>query len=445
MSAETGVVHRLRAAVGAHPGEGLVLLWSSAYYFMVLCAYYVIRPIRDDMGAAGGVENLPWLFAGTLLGMLVMHPVYTSLVSRMPRQQFITLTNRFFILNLVLFYVVFRTVDATQSIWVGRVFFIWTSVFNLFVVSVFWSLIADVFKPGQGKRLFGVVAVGGTIGAMLGSTITTTLVGALGALNLMLVSAAILEVAVQASRALDRRQGAMLAAAASDHDDAVVGSPSVPTASTEVIGGGVMEGIRHVFASPYLLGVASLILFYSISSTFLYFQQVDIVSRVFGSDSASRTRVFASIDLAVNVLTLAAQLFLTGRVMKFLGVGFALAFLPFITIVGFGAMGTAPALGVLVVFLVVRRAGNFAIQRPAREALYTVVPRTDKYKAKNFSDTFVYRLGDQIGAWAYAGMAFFGLGLSGLSFTMVPFAAAWLALAVWLGKRFKSLEHRSAS
>jgi AAA family ATP:ADP antiporter len=198
--------------------------------------------------------------------------------------------------------------------------------------------------------------------------------------------------------------------------------------------------MKHVFASPYLLGVASLILFYSISSTFLYFQQADIVTRVFGNDSVSRTRVFSSIDLAVNILTLGAQLFLTGRVMKYLGVGFALAFLPFLTFVGFGAMGVKPALAVLVVFLVIRRAGNFAIQRPAREALYTVVARTDKYKAKNFSDTFVYRLGDQVGAWAYAGMAFFGLGLSGLSFTMVPFAAAWLGLAVWLGKRFKSME-----
>lgn len=438
MTSDTGVGQRLRASVGARPGEGLVLLWSSAYYFLVLCAYYVIRPIRDDMGAAGGVENLPWLFAGTLIGMLVMHPVYTALVSSMPRARFITLTNRFFILNLILFFVVFRMVDATQSVWVGRVFFIWTSVFNLFVVSVFWSLIADVFRPGQGKRLFGIVAVGGTIGAMLGSTITTTLVGVLGGLNLMLVSAVILEGAVQAARALDRSQGEMLEAAAADEPLTV----SEPSRSSEVIGGGVMDGIRHVFASPYLLGVASLILFYSISSTFLYFQQVDIVSRVFGSDSASRTRVFASIDLAVNVLTLAAQLFLTGRVMKWLGVGFALAFLPFVTIVGFGAMSVEPALAVLVTFLVVRRASNFAIQRPAREALYTVVSRNDKYKAKNFSDTFVYRLGDQIGAWAYAGMAFFGLGLSGLSFAMVPFAAGWLVLAVWLGKRFKILEQR---
>lgn len=455
MGAETGgLAHRLRTAVGARPGEGLVVLWSSAYYFLVLCAYYVIRPIRDDMGAASGAENLAWLFTGTLVGMLLLHPLYAALVSSLPRNKFIALANRFFILNLVLFYIAFRMVDPSQSVWVGRVFFIWTSVFNLFVVSVFWSLIADVFQPGQGKRLFGIVAVGGTIGAMLGSTITTTLVGALGALNLMLVSAAILELAVHAARLLDRNQGAMIEAAKADvaADAAALGTiASAParqmtasTASTDVIGGGVMEGIKHVFASPYLLGVASLILFYSISSTFLYFQQVDIVSRVFGDDSVNRTRVFGSIDLAVNVLTLFAQLFLTGRVMKYLGIGFALAFLPFITLIGFGAMGASPALAVLVVFLVIRRAGNFAIQRPAREALYTVVARTDKYKAKNFSDTFVYRLGDQVGAWAYTGMAFFGLGLSGLSFSMVPFAAGWVVLTLWLGKQFKAKEQAQA-
>ena len=187
--------------------------------------------------------------------------------------------------------------------------------------------------------------------------------------------------------------------------------------------------------------MASLILFYTISSTFLYFQQVDVVARVFGDDRAARTRVFGAMDIAVTALTLLAQLFLTGRFIKRLGVGAALAFLPIVTIIGFGVMGFAPVLAVLVVFQTMRRAGNFAIQRPGREALFTVLNRTDKYKAKNFSDTFVYRLGDQVGAWAYAGMAVFGLGLSGLAFSMVPFAAAWLALAIWLGRQYAKREY----
>lgn len=440
MSESNGLAVRLRAAVGAREGEGAVLLWSTAYYFLVLCAYYVIRPIRDDIGAASGAEKLAWLFTGTLVGMLAVHPLYTAVVSRFTRRRFIAWAYRFFILNLVLFYAVFRVVDPARVGWTGWVFFIWTSVFNLFVVSVFWSLVTDVFRPGQGKRLFGFVAVGGTLGAMLGATITTTLVSVVGSLNLLLVSAVIIELAVRASQVLDRHEGTMRAAEVAD-----AASAERPTrdASSEVIGGGVLDGITHIVSSPYLLGIATLILFYTISSTFLYFAQADIVREAFGSDSVGRTRVYGLRDLAVNALTLVGQLFLTGRVMKWLGVGVALVVLPLVTMVGFAVLGVAPILLVAMVFEVLRRASNFAIQRPAREALFTVVPRTDKYKAKNFSDTFVYRLGDQVGAWAYAGMAVFGLGASGLAFTMVPFSALWVVLTVWLGRRYLALERGS--
>lgn len=447
MNAETGLLARLRASVGARPGEGAVLVWATTYYFLVLCAYYVIRPIRDDMGAASGAENLAWLFTGTMVGMLLVHPLYTSLVSKLRRRQFIGWTYRFFILNLVVFYLIFRAVDASQAVWVGRVFFIWTSIFNLFVVSVFWSLLTDVFRPGQGKRLFGVVAVGGTVGAMLGASITTGLVGLMGPLNLMLVSALILELAVRASHVLDKAEAAMRLsddgtdpAADADTSAATTAIAPAPASSEAVIGGGMLDGIKHILSSPYLLGIASLILFYTISSTFLYFQQVDVVARTFGEDRAARTQVFGAMDIAVNALTLLAQLFVTGRFIKWLGVGAALAFLPLVTLIGFGVMGFAPTLAVLIVFQVARRAGNFAIQRPAREALFTVLGRSDKYKAKNFSDTFVYRLGDQVGAWSYTWMGVFGLGLSGLAFSMVPLSLAWLALAAWLGRQYLSKE-----
>ncbi len=459
MTTDTGLLARLRASVGARPGEGTVLVWATAYNFLVLCAYSVIRPIRDDMGAASGADKLAWLFTGTMVGMLLVHPLYTALVSKLKRRQFIGWTYRFFMLNLVAFFLVFRSVDATQAVWVGRVFFIWTSIFNLFVVSVFWSLLTDVFRPGQGKRLFGVVAVGGTIGAMSGATITTALVGWLGALNLMLVSAVILELAVRASRVLDNAESGMrnaeaataaaaIAAANLANDTtntAPVRSESSTAGSSAVIGGGVLDGIKHIASSPYLLGIAALMLFYTISSTFLYFQQVDIVARVFGDDRAARTRVFGAMDIAVNALTLLAQLFVTGRFIKWLGVGAALALLPIVTMLGFGVMGFVPGLAVLVVFNTVRRAGNFAIQRPGREALYTVLGRSDKYKAKNFSDTFVYRLGDQVGAWSYTWMAVFGLGLSGLAFTMVPLSIAWLALTVWLGRQYLGREKGASS
>jgi AAA family ATP:ADP antiporter len=419
----------LRRAVDVREHETAALVASCAYFFFVLSAYYVIRPVRDEMGVAGGVENLAWLFTGTLVGMLLVHPLFTALVARFPRRRFVPLIYRFFILNLVAFFLVFGAAGTGQAVWVGRVFFVWTSVFNLFVVSVFWSFMTDLYRPAQSQRLFGLIAVGGTVGALLGSTLTSALVPVLGPVNLLLVSALLLEIAARAARALDGQEAVLARDASPEADDDGREPPAL-------IGGGVLDGVRHVARSPYLLGIAALTLLFTVASTFLYFQQADIVARVFESDRQARTRLFAGIDLAVNGLTLVTQLFLTGRVLRWLGVGLSLAVLPLMSAAGFAILAAAPALGVLVAFQVLRRAGNFAIQRPAREVLYTVLSRTDKYKAKNFNDTFVYRVGDQLGAWSYTAIAWVGLGLSGLALTMVPVSIVWLVLALWLGRRF---------
>jgi len=440
----TGAFGRLlRRLVDVREHETAALVASCAYFFFVLSAYYVIRPVRDEMGVAGGVPHLAWLFTGTLVGMLLLHPLFTALVARFPRRRFVPLIYRFFVLNLVVFFLVFRAVDAERAVWVGRVFFVWTSVFNLFVVSVFWSFMTDLYRPAQSQRLFGLVALGGTLGAILGSTLTSTLVPLLGPVNLLLVSALLLEVAARAARALDGQEAALARAARREEADAVRGPDRSPEAAglqgAGIIGGGAFDGIRRVARSPYLLGIAALMLLFTIASTFLYFQQAAIVARAFEGDREARTRLFAGIDLAVNVLTLVTQVFLTGRLLRWLGVGLALAVLPVLSLLGFGILGGAPVLGVLVVFQVLRRAGNFAVQRPAREVLYTVLPRADKYKAKNFNDTFVYRVGDQLGAWSYTAIAWLGLGLSGLALTMVPLSGAWLLLALWLGRRYRGL------
>jgi ATP:ADP antiporter, AAA family len=432
------IAQALQRLVDVREHETAALLWSCAYFFFVLSAYYILRPIRDEMGVAGGVENLAWLFTGTLLGMLLLHPLFAWLVARLPRRRFIPLTYRFFILNLVGFFVVFQLVDAQHTVWVGRVFFIWLSIFNLFVVSVFWSFMTDLYRPAQSKRLFGMVAIGGTLGAILGSSITSALVATLGPVTLLLVSALLLEIAARAARALERHEQLLAREAHEETPDAA--APRGAQHGAQIIGGGMFEGVRHVLRSPYLLGIAALMLLFTIASTFLYFQQAAIVASAFEGDPQGRTRMFANIDLLVNILTLPTQLFLTGRLLRWLGVGAALALLPLISLIGFGILATAPVLAVLVVFQVLRRAGNFAIQRPAREVLYTVLPRSDKYKAKNFNDTFVYRAGDQLGAWSYTFMAWLGLGLSGLALAMVPLSAAWLALALWLGRRHRVLQ-----
>jgi AAA family ATP:ADP antiporter len=369
--------------------------------------------------------------------MLLVHPLFTALVARLPRRRFVPLVYRIFIANLVAFFLAFRAADAAQAVWLGRVFFVWTSVFNLFVVSVFWSLVTDLYRPAQGQRLFGLVAVGGTAGAILGSSITAALAHRLGPANLLLASALLLEIAARAARALDGQADA-LARAARDE----TGAPAPPRRE-HVIGGGVLDGIRDVIRSPYLLGISGLMLLFTVTSTFLYFQQAAIVGRAL--DRAARTQLFAHIDLAVNVLTLGTQVFLTGRLLRRVGVGAALAVVPALSLLGFAVLGAAPVVAALVVVQVLRRAANFAVQRPAREVLYTVLPRTEKYKAKNFNDTFVYRLGDQVGAWSYTAIGWLGFGVAGLALTMVPLSAAWLLLALWLGARHGTSTPRASS
>ncbi|MXW66644.1 MAG: MFS transporter [Gemmatimonadales bacterium] len=418
---------------GARPGEAGLVLLSALYFFFILSAYYVIRPIREEMAVAGGVENIPWLFTGTLTAMLLVHPIFAAVVSRWTRRRFVTLTYRFFMLNLLVYFVLLRVVtDGDASVWIGRTFFVWISVFNLFVVSVFWSFMTDIFRERQSRRLFGLIGVGGTVGGIVGSAITAFLVGFLSPATLLLFSVLLLEGAVVCLKALDSRCATRAAA--------VEGSGGGGEAG-DVIGGTALEGIRRVLASPYLLGIGAFMLLFTIGSTFLYNIQADIVSRTFAT-GAERTSVFARIDLSVNILTLFTQLFLTGRILKWLGVRLALGILPVLSVLGFLALGAAPVFAVFVVFQVLRRAGNFALAVPTREVLYTVLPRRDKYKAKNFNDLFVYRAGDQIGVWSFAGLRALGMGSSALALTMVPLAGLWLLIALWLGRKQAALARR---
>ena len=414
----------LTRLVAVEEDEVAPMLWACLYFFFILAAYFVIRPIRDEMGVAGGVRNLPWLFLGTLVGMLLIHPLFTTLVSRMPRRLFIPLSYGFFAVNLVFFWLLFRFLPNTDGIWVGRIFFVWTSIFNLFVVSIFWSLMADLFRPAQAKRLFGFVAVGGTGGAVAGSAATAFLATRITPTNLLLLSVVLLAAASLAARQLMH--------SAPEPETGGAGGADRP------LGGGVLDGIRTVIASPYLLGIAGYMLLYTMTATFLYFQQAEIVEASF-ADRTARTVFFARIDLAVNTLTVITQIFLTGRIVRRIGVALALAALPLVCVLGFAAVGIAPTLMTIAVFQVLRRSSNYAVARPCREMLYTVIPREAKYKAKNFIDTFVYRVGDQVGAWSYAALGAFGFGAAAISMVAAPLAAAWLGVGLWLGRRQKEL------
>ena len=421
-----GWVYRLlKPIIDVRPAEMAALGWSWLYIFSVLSSYYILRPIRDEMGVAGGVENLQWLFTGTLAGMILVNPPFAALVARLPRVKFIAVTYRFFIVNLLIFVVLLKLASPDQYIWVGRVFFIWASVFNLFVVSVFWALMVDVFDSEQGKRLFGFIAAGATLGGIAGSSITASLAPQVSQTYLLLGSAVLLEAAVFAVRRLSRLSDTLYRRPAAQGGE-------VP------IGGSMVAGLTHAFKSPYLINVSVYILLFAITSTFLYFQQAEIARESF-ADRGARTAFFARVDLWVNILTLGAQFFLTGRVLRTIGVGLTLATLPALSIFGFGTLAMTPTIAVLVGYQVLRRAGNFAFARPTRELLFTVVPREDKYKAKSFIDTVVYRAGDQIGAWSYAALGFVGLAMAGISMVAVPISIVWLLNGLWLGRKQEQL------
>jgi AAA family ATP:ADP antiporter len=416
----------LKRAIDVRPAELDALGWSWLYIISVFISYYILRPIRDDMGVAGGVANLPWLFTGTLLGMIAINPLFAALVAKLPRVKFISVSYRFFAVNLLGFVMLFHWVSSEQAIWIGRLFFIWTSIFNLFVVSVFWALMVDVFDTEQGKRLFGFIAAGATVGGLMGSGLTAALAKQVPSAVLLVASALLLEIAVFCVGRLSLLSSALSARPAQQRDE----SP---------IGGSILSGLSHAVKSPYLVNVSVFLLLFAITSTFLYFQQAEIAETYF-ADRGARTAFFASIDLWVNILTLGAQLFVTGRTIKRIGVALTLSLLPLLSIIGFGTLIWAPTIAALVVFQVIRRAGNFAFARPAREVLFTVVPREDKYKAKSFIDTVVYRLGDQVGAWSYAGLGALGLAMSGLAIVAVPISMLWLVNSLWLGKKQRSLE-----
>ncbi len=420
----------LQRACDVREDEVPDLLLASGYFFCLLSAWFIMRPIREQVGVAGGTANLPWLYTGTLLATLALHPPFAALVARLPRRTFITISNRFFIANVLAFFVLFETQPAAALVWIGRAFFVWTSVFNLFVVSVFWAFMLDVFRTDQAKRLFGLIGVGGTLGGIAGAAATAFLAERIGPMRVLLISAVLLELAVQCVRRLTANRAAASRAA----------GPDAPNADEQLIGGDVLAGITHVLKSPYLLAICSYMLLFTIGSTVLYFQQNQIVQRAF-ADRAAQTSFFAQIDLAVNLLTLLTQLFLTGRLIKVLGVGVTLAILPAVSVVGFVALGSAPVLAVFVVFQVLRRAGEYAVARPSREVLYTVLSREDKYKAKHFIDTFVYRGGDQVGAWSMALMASLGLGLTGTAYVAAPLAGVWLMTAIYLGRKQAQREH----
>lgn len=407
--------------VPLRPGETAPTLLATAYGFSILFAYYLLRPVRDEIGAADR-GNLQLLWTAVFLVMLLAVPLYSAAVARLRRRAFIPLANRFFAANLIGFYAALVLLPESARPWIDRAFYVWVSVFALFVVTVFWGLVVDLFSGDQGKRLFGFIAVGASLGGVAGSASTAALAAHVPVFLLLLFAVLPLEAACQFARALDSRADR---------------APEVLTREPEArVGGSAWSGIGPVFRSPALRNIALWILLMTFASTILYFVQSHLVGEAI-TDRALRRAFLARIDLAVNVVTIVTQAFLTARILRWIGLGATLAVLPAVATLGFVALGSAPSAVALTALLIVRvlyDSSRHALAKPAREVLFTPLDREQRYKSKAFIDAAVYRGGDLLSGWLYAGFAALGMTAGVIALAAAPVAVIWALLGWRLGR-----------
>jgi AAA family ATP:ADP antiporter len=369
------------------------------------------------------VENLQWLFTATFLVMLVAVPLFAWLSARVPRLRLVDWVYGFFVLNLLMFVELFQF--DSDNVWLARTFYVWISVYNLFVVSVAWSLMADVFDSEQAKRLFAFIAAGASTGGLLGPALSALLIDSLGASGLMFVAAVLLGATLGLKRTLMRWR-----------ESGGAGRPgAAPTQSPQrPLTGNPFSGMTAVFRSPYLLGIAGFVVLLATVSTFLYFEQARLVAELF-PDRQAQVRVFGTIDFIVQAGALLSQLFITGRIAPKLGIGALLAIVPLMMCIGFVGLALAPGFAVLATLMIVRRIGEYAFVRPGREMLFTPLDAESKYKAKNFIDTVVYRGGDALSGWIKTALDMLGQGAGLVALIGAACALLWAGLGWSLGRQ----------
>jgi ATP:ADP antiporter, AAA family len=414
----------LRRLVVLQPGEAPALLASFATLLCMFASYTILRPVRDALGITSGLDKIPYLFWGVFVVMLLLQPVYGWLTSRFPRTVFLPWVYVFFAANLIAFYIWFRVQD--DHTWIARTYFVWVSVFNLFVVAAFWSLMADVFNKEQAGRLFGFIWAGASTGGLIGPALDNQLAVPIGAVNLLPVSAGLLLLSLVFMAQVIRWQ----------RREATAPPAGVARAPNEegALGGGVWAAFTQVLRSPYLLGIAAFVMLMTWVNTFLYLEQQAFVAKAF-HNADQRAAFFGGIDFWVQAASLTIQLLLFGRLFKWFGMRAVLTSVPVLMIGGYALFALMPGFMLLVVVYAVRRVADYALTRPCRDALYTVVSREEKYKAKSLIDTFVYRGGDALSGSLYKGLTgSFGAGPAAIGWLGAAVSAVWTVLALALGR-----------
>ncbi|MBO1113828.1 NTP/NDP exchange transporter [Bordetella petrii] len=424
----------LSRLLNLRPGESPAVAAGLAMFFLLFTAYFMLRPVRETMGVAGGVENLQWLFTGTFIATLAALPLFGWVASAAPRRHIVSWAYGFFALNLLGFAAVLWA--RPDSVWAGRAFYIWVSVFNLMAISLAWSVLADLFAGEQARRLFALIAGGASLGGLAGPVLGALLVVPLGHGGLLLLAAALLAASAAAAAWLHRWRDRHPFAGA----DAHAGAASADAAQRQrPLGGNPLAGVAELLRSPYLLGIALFVTLLASVNTFMYFEQARIVAEHF-PDRARQTQVFGLIDAVVQALAILTQVFLTGRIAQRLGVGVLLTAVPLLLVAGFLWLALAPVFAVFAVVMVARRAGEYALVRPGREMLYTVLPAEQKYKAKNFNDTVVYRGGDAISGWVKRGVDMIADQPALALCIGAGIALAWAATGAWLARWQRRIE-----
>ena len=425
-------------------GELPLALLSALFYFCVLCGYFFLRPVRDAMGVSRGMDDLRWLFVGTSILSLIIALLFGGVVSRLDRRRFIPIGYLFVIICLFIFAglliadalggggLIGSDLGTTTSLVVGYTFYMWLATINLFVNSLFWAFMVDVFNVDQGKRMFAFIGIGGTLGALIGGWATNFISGLTNSVylppGLMIIGAVFFGVSILIMLKLDQM------ALASEHSR-LTATSSVSAAAQESgdkIGGNAWDGLTAIARSPYLLGIAAYIFMMAISNTLIYFTQAAVITDATDTFS-ERVSSFALFDMATQFATLMTQIFVTTHLIKKLGVGMTLTIMPLVTVAGFAVLAVWPVYGVMLIFAALHRAARYAISRPARETLFSVVPQSEKYKAKPVIDVFLYRFGDVAGAGIEGALSKLG-SIGALASSTVPLGIVWAALCIALGR-----------
>lgn len=416
---------RLLAFASVAAGELVLVSAGALMFFFLFTGYFMLRPVRETMGIAGGVDKLQWLFTATFVATLLALPLFGWLASRVRRRRILPWTFAFIIVNLLAFAAIFT--HSPDDPWIARTFYVWLSVFNLIAISLAWSVLADLVPVSDAKRMFALIAAGASLGGLIGPILGTMLVAPLGHGGLMVLASVFLGLSAVSSRLLQRwRDNHPLPEA-------------VETSRAEPLGGNALAGATEVLRSPFLVLISLFVVLLAVVSTFLYFEQARLVAETF-PDRTRQTQVFGMIDTIVQSATIFIQVFLTGHIAKRFGIGVLLTAVPVIMAAGFLWLALAPVFGVLAPIMVARRVGEYALVRPGREMLYTVLPAEEKYKAKNFIDTAVYRGGDAIGGWVKAALDTIG-GTGALAMVIGTIVTlAWAASGYTLGRRQRQLE-----